>query len=515
MLKLTLILLVCCQVCRPFDELMEGDVATPRSPSGEKVKDSFILDSNQLWTGGVVPYKFEMLPLDDGGEEPLFSDKDKEMIEEALNHISEMVPCIQFKKVKSSFGGAHLIFSTMGDSNNYDPNRCFSYVGRQGAQGGKKGKTINLGSSGCFNLGTVLHETLHSLGATHEQNRADRGKYLKIVEENIKEGRKHNFKKKDALFSAYGTPYDYQSVMHYSADAFAKVPGTKTIIPLQPNITLSPASSKSGLSAIDTMELARVYENLTSKNCYQKETLMAYIEVLEDKFDTMEDELEQCHAKSQEKAFALLARGEAAEYQGDILGIYDPVVTSDGSTFYQQRGGLYKLYKFKGGDWYCGKTVGASIDISLYTSSLDNIGQEWKYVTDGPFLSNDNTVRFTSLSSSASSCLLCTTIRLSSTGITLTSHPEYLGLYTSAPGMFSAGRPIFYKNNLQLKIKTGYTNFTVRDEADNAVMSSASGPPCPTQGEAAHSDRSGGDAWRVTVGGEWESDTTLVVDCED
>ena len=67
------------------------------------------------------------------------------------------------REVSRGFTGAHLIFTTMGDVYN-DPGGCWAYVGCQGAQGGKSGQTVNLGSPGCFNMGTILHEILHSLG---------------------------------------------------------------------------------------------------------------------------------------------------------------------------------------------------------------------------------------------------------------------------------------------------------------------------------------------------------------
>ena len=51
----------------------------------------------------------------------------------------------------------------MGDAEN-DPSGCWAYVGYQGAQGGKRGQTVNYGDEGCFNMGTVVHEILHSLG---------------------------------------------------------------------------------------------------------------------------------------------------------------------------------------------------------------------------------------------------------------------------------------------------------------------------------------------------------------
>ena len=67
------------------------------------------------------------------------------------------------REVPKNFTGPHLIFSSMGDDDN-DPNGCWSYVGRQGAQGGKAGQTVNLGSAGCFFIGTVVHEIMHGLG---------------------------------------------------------------------------------------------------------------------------------------------------------------------------------------------------------------------------------------------------------------------------------------------------------------------------------------------------------------
>ena len=66
-------------------------------------------------------------------------------------------------------------------------------------------------------------------------SRGDRDKYVRIVEENISE--LYNFQKKGSKFSSSGTPYDYDSIMHYGGYDFS-VSGAKTIIPLQPNITL-------------------------------------------------------------------------------------------------------------------------------------------------------------------------------------------------------------------------------------------------------------------------------------
>ena len=68
------------------------------------------------------------------------------------------------REVERDFIGPHLIFSVEGDAGNVNPDGCWSYVGRQGAQGGKAGQTVNLGSDECYNIGTVLHNIMHSLG---------------------------------------------------------------------------------------------------------------------------------------------------------------------------------------------------------------------------------------------------------------------------------------------------------------------------------------------------------------
>eukprot|EP00092_Neocalanus_flemingeri_P007356 GFUD01007943.1.p1 GENE.GFUD01007943.1~~GFUD01007943.1.p1 ORF type:complete len:315 (+),score=77.29 GFUD01007943.1:37-945(+) len=221
-------------------------------------------------------------------------------------------------------------------------------------------------------------------------------------------------------------------------------------------------------------------------------------------------------SESQNTAYALLARGEAAEYHGDVLGIYDPVIDT-GNTIYQQRGGAYSLYQVADGDWVCSDTVGSE-DGYLYTSDLNNKGDMWTYLNGGQWVNDDSTVMFTTLSSPEASCLICTTIRMSSTGLTMTAHPQSLGIYNTVPGMFSAGRPVYRSyTGYTMKIKpddTGYTNFDVFNTADNLVVYSASAPTCPTLAKAAYSAMDG-DTWTVWVDGEWEYDTGLVVTCEE
>ena len=81
-------------------DLVEGDIAVPTTDdvtTFAKTKNTFVTDVNKLWSGGRIPYRFEEWELEDGGTEPLFSDEDKTLIKQALQHIMDNIPCIQFR----------------------------------------------------------------------------------------------------------------------------------------------------------------------------------------------------------------------------------------------------------------------------------------------------------------------------------------------------------------------------------------------------------------------------------
>lgn len=95
---------------------------------------------------------------------------------------------------------------------------CWSHVGKVGGP-----QTVNLQSNSCTTLiGTILHEILHVLGFLHEQNRSDRDDHIKINYDNIKKDTLRNFKKiSPSETLSFNVPYDYDSVVHYSAYAFS------------------------------------------------------------------------------------------------------------------------------------------------------------------------------------------------------------------------------------------------------------------------------------------------------
>lgn len=74
----------------------------------------------------------------------------------------------------------------------------------------------------CFQLGILFHEIGHALGFRHEQSRFDRDSFVKVYRENIQSDKKGNFDKEtETSLNTYDIPYEYGSIMHYGANAFA------------------------------------------------------------------------------------------------------------------------------------------------------------------------------------------------------------------------------------------------------------------------------------------------------
>ncbi|KAL9929305.1 seminal metalloprotease 1-like isoform 1-T1 [Glossina fuscipes fuscipes] len=186
---------------------------------GDMVLDSMARngwrDDILQWPNQTVTYKFFNQ----------FSDAHRNQILRAM-HVIQSVSCIRFKEIITSDD------ETFVNITNYKRS-CFSNVGWQS----ERVQQLNLETSpigeGCYRLGTIIHELLHTLGFFHMQSSSNRDDYVRIVWRNIRTKNHKNFLKlPQAIADDFDQEYDYGSILHYSRYAFS-ANGGKTIVPLR------------------------------------------------------------------------------------------------------------------------------------------------------------------------------------------------------------------------------------------------------------------------------------------
>ncbi len=128
---------------------------------------------------------------------------------------------------------------------------CFSYLGRIGGH-----QPVYL-SKNCFEP-EITHEIMHVLGFVHEQSRPDRGQYLKIHWDRIEDDKKSQFLvvPEELAANVRTRPFDYNSVMLYRSNAFAKTSGEVT---LESTTDRSVDPVRTGLSLEDMERIRKIY----------------------------------------------------------------------------------------------------------------------------------------------------------------------------------------------------------------------------------------------------------------
>ncbi|XP_071053891.1 zinc metalloproteinase nas-4-like [Onthophagus taurus] len=216
--------------------LFEGDILLG------KEKRSGILGDHYRWPNAEIPYELA----------PNFYSRRFSFLKKAMEIIEDKT-CIRFRR-KTDNDKDYLYITSYY-------NGCFSYIGKRGGS-----QQLNLQHPGClYSLGTPIHELLHAAGFLHEQSRTDRDDYVKINWENIEDGKKDNFKKyDDSIVNSFQIAYDYESVLHYSQDAFSKN-GKNTIDIKDKNGKRYTFGQRSTLSKKDAAKVNAMY-NCTKKS---------------------------------------------------------------------------------------------------------------------------------------------------------------------------------------------------------------------------------------------------------
>jgi hypothetical protein len=127
---------------------------------------------------------------------------------------------------------------------------CKSYVGQKG---GKQPIWI---APACGPK-EVAHEIMHALGFTHEQNRFDRDKYIKLNRENIDPAKIVNFEKMPEEFMQITgqSEFSFTSIMIYPPKLFS-LNGQATMEPLDSREQIAPSQA---LNDEDVARINKVY----------------------------------------------------------------------------------------------------------------------------------------------------------------------------------------------------------------------------------------------------------------
>uniref|UniRef100_A0A0N4Z424 Metalloendopeptidase n=1 Tax=Parastrongyloides trichosuri TaxID=131310 RepID=A0A0N4Z424_PARTI len=143
-------------------------------------------------------------------------------VEEAVAYIVNET-CIRFQRVYTLQGATGLNFIST--------NGCSSFVGRVEIT---TTQDVAVGPD-CSTVGWIMHMIGHALGMFHEETRPDRGKYVRILKNNILQNRLQAF---DIVplteAETFNLKYDIGALLH-SNDTTQTANGRKTIVPYNKN----------------------------------------------------------------------------------------------------------------------------------------------------------------------------------------------------------------------------------------------------------------------------------------
>ena len=200
------------------------------------------------WTNGIVPYVLDSA----------FNSTHISIIRSGMKLIEDSTridgeDCIKFVERTTESNYVRII----------NEDGCWSYLGKVFPEVQNLSLKIPTPASpgSCLFVGTVAHEFIHALGFHHEHVRPDRDNFVRINWANIPDDEdiRSNFQ----IISNgndLGFSYDYNSIMHYSSDAFSIDGVSETITPLQSGIQLINKFNQTYLTQTDIGEIRKFYK---------------------------------------------------------------------------------------------------------------------------------------------------------------------------------------------------------------------------------------------------------------
>lgn len=215
----------------PALSIVEGDIL--QSP---RVRRAMVHNSD-LWPGGIVPYTT-------AAAQATFTPSSPLAWPVARKRLALSMAAFQMLTFVENATHPQLSITAAGP-------HCYAHVGRP-TPGTVHILNLNVNSSTCWEVRTVIHELGHAVGLYHEQSRPDRNTYLDV----------HSVTPQSPLYRTLdrrNLPYDFASVMHYplpSIDATLTAAGTARVAAQNMRHTIGYAG---GLSPLDVRGLEALY----------------------------------------------------------------------------------------------------------------------------------------------------------------------------------------------------------------------------------------------------------------
>ncbi|XP_055341768.1 zinc metalloproteinase nas-14-like isoform X2 [Paramacrobiotus metropolitanus] len=270
-------------------DMMEGDMVGFEKPEQflcihyqktPKGAANAVDDTKLLWPNNTIPYEFTRKQF------ATFSTKETAFVVQSMALISQLTNnCIKF--VRRSTEEDYIVFQR--------GIQCMSSIGRTGSR-----QQVWLSQACMQHHGDVQHELMHTMGFLHEQSRSDRDNYVTIIWDNISEDNREQFQKYDTGIT-YGLPYDYESVMHYAYNAFAKDNSTPTIVP---KVKRAKVGQNENLSTLDVVRIQKCFRcsTATGSGLQAKVSQQASrISQLEDEIKKLSKDIQTLRTKTEEQ----------------------------------------------------------------------------------------------------------------------------------------------------------------------------------------------------------------------
>ncbi|WP_213772870.1 M12 family metallopeptidase [Bradyrhizobium sp. dw_78] len=221
--------------------LFDGAPITDSSgmhPFGKVLKS--VLSGPDRWLNGLIPFEID----------PALTPDSVAAVRQAMAAWTKVTP-VRFAERTFDLRSTYpdFVSFTTGE----DANACLSdHIGRRGGR-----QSVRL-VRGC-GVGQIMHEIGHVIGLGHEQNREDRDQRVQIVMSNIPLQYEGQFEKYTSDYMDRGV-YDFDSIMHYEANAFACDPSKPTIVPKGPLPANVRLGQRDHLSAGDIEAVKGIYK---------------------------------------------------------------------------------------------------------------------------------------------------------------------------------------------------------------------------------------------------------------